>query len=631
MRPQNSAHPFDTGICPITGTNIITATEWQIHEGPYRCKFGLVDNQIILSQPSGRSSLENGQSFFKTLHKITAKYLAPGQKYVLIDDYRYHISATKKARDNWIRETGADPDLAGIIFLNVSPFFKLSIKTGKLLKLNKFAIEIAVDYQQALEYAQKILNKNIRHTDKHNGFNNEISNEINNENIKTPMVTSNEEWSYVTPNFECRIELINNYVLHTIFTGKPKILDIDPVVQLHRKVIKYIGMYNPNYEHCNIHDFSRLPPLPLNLVYQYIKAMKEFAKELPANHVVLIGGVLTSIFCELGNRFLPYSISRAKTRNEAIAHIERHRFLLPQAVQNVDETHRDVYDILEILSNIDWEIPGPIPIKSVPVDEPHYEFFESLSVIKSDLNILLEERDIEEKNLEKERKLQKELLVELENALELSEAQRRTTEAATIINQNLNEEILGTQKEILLTLADVIETRSSDSPDHVLRVSNYAYSLGLFMGLTNEEATVLKYASALHDVGKIGIPEDILRNEDHLMANNLKLLRTHPQLGYDILKNSKSTILEMAALIAYQHHEFWDGNGYPNHLKAEEIHIYSRITALADVFDRLTVPKFKQPPQKFETAIHYIKSLSGIRFDPTIVEIFLKNSDSFKP
>jgi len=119
----------------------------------------------------------------------------------------------------------------------------------------------------------------------------------------------------------------------------------------------------------------------------------------------------------------------------------------------------------------------------------------------------------------------------------------------------------------------------------VKRVAEYSYLLAKLFGLDEEDAQILKTASPMHDIGKVGIPDAILKKPAKLDKEEWEIMKTHALLGYDLLKHSKRPIIKAASIVAKEHHEKFDGTGYPDGLKGEEIHIYGRITALADVFD----------------------------------------------
>lgn len=191
--------------------------------------------------------------------------------------------------------------------------------------------------------------------------------------------------------------------------------------------------------------------------------------------------------------------------------------------------------------------------------------------------------------------------------------------------RDLNEQLIDTQKEIFAKLGDVIETRSQETGYHVRRVAYTSRLLALAYGLTPEDAEKLRMASPLHDVGKIGIPDAILNKNGKLTEEEFELIKTHTSIGYHLLKGSDQPIIEAGAIIAYQHHERWDGTGYPNGLKGEDIHIYGRITCLADVYDALRQKRHYKNSWSEAECLDYFKLNSGTFFDPTLVELFLAN------
>ena len=197
-------------------------------------------------------------------------------------------------------------------------------------------------------------------------------------------------------------------------------------------------------------------------------------------------------------------------------------------------------------------------------------------------------------------------------------------------NLYLNKEIIDTQKELIETLGETVERRSKEASHHVRRVANISYELAIKYGLSQEEAVLIRNASPMHDVGKIGIPDSILLKAGKLDDEEMKVMKTHAQIGRDILAHSKKDVLKAASIIAYEHHEKWDGSGYPNALKGEEIHIYGRITALADVFDALLHKRCYKEPWSLNDTLDLIKEQRAKHFDPKLVDILFENIDVFK-
>ncbi len=196
--------------------------------------------------------------------------------------------------------------------------------------------------------------------------------------------------------------------------------------------------------------------------------------------------------------------------------------------------------------------------------------------------------------------------------------------------QALNREIIDTQKEIIFTLGGIVETRSIETTNHLARISRYTYLLACKAGRSSDEAEILKLASPMHDIGKIGIPESILNKPGELTLEESEIFKTHPKIGYDILKKSNRPILKTAAIIAYQHHERWDGSGFPRGLKREDIHPYARITAIVDAFDTLvTTKRHKHTSWSSDKIIKEFKMEKGKRFDPKLTDIFLENIKEF--
>lgn len=191
----------------------------------------------------------------------------------------------------------------------------------------------------------------------------------------------------------------------------------------------------------------------------------------------------------------------------------------------------------------------------------------------------------------------------------------------------LRDEIEGTQRDIVYMLGESIETRSKETGQHVRRVAEYSRLIALGLGLGEAEAEILHIAAPLHDFGKIGIPDHILHKPGKLDEAEWEVMKTHAQIGCDMLGKSKRDILQAAAILAGHHHEKWDGSGYPHGLKEEEIHIFGRIGTVADVFDALGSKRSYKEPWPIEEIIAFLTDQRGSHFDPAIVDWVLNNMD----
>ena len=194
-------------------------------------------------------------------------------------------------------------------------------------------------------------------------------------------------------------------------------------------------------------------------------------------------------------------------------------------------------------------------------------------------------------------------------------------------NIYLNQEIEFTQEEILYTLSEVVETRSQETGFHARRVGKMSQLLGQAMKLSEYEQKVIAMAAPLHDVGKIGIPDRILLKEGKLTGEEFDVIKTHPGLGWEMLKGSKRKILEAAAAIALQHHEYWNGSGYPHGLKGEQIDLMARIVCVIDVFDALVHIRAYKAAWDYSKAFAFLKQNAGTMFDPEIIERFMDIKD----
>jgi len=193
----------------------------------------------------------------------------------------------------------------------------------------------------------------------------------------------------------------------------------------------------------------------------------------------------------------------------------------------------------------------------------------------------------------------------------------------------LNKEIEDTQKEVVFTMGSIAERRSKETGNHVKRVAEYSKVFALKYGLGKEAAEMLKQASPMHDIGKVAIADSILNKPARFTPQEFEIMKEHAKLGYEMLKGSNRPLLKLASTIAYEHHEKYDGTGYPRGLKADEIDINGRITAIADVFDALGSNRVYKPAWKDEDIFKLFKEERGKHFDPKLVDIFFDNLDDF--
>jgi two-component system response regulator RpfG len=186
------------------------------------------------------------------------------------------------------------------------------------------------------------------------------------------------------------------------------------------------------------------------------------------------------------------------------------------------------------------------------------------------------------------------------------------------------QQILFRETETLLRLAKAGEFRDTDTGNHVLRMAKYSYLIAEKLGMSPEHCKLIELAAPMHDIGKIGIPDNILLKPGKLDPDEFTIMKTHPTIGYKILHGSPSKYLSLGAEIALAHHEKYDGSGYPNGTKGEAIPVEARIVAVADVFDALTSERPYKKKWTNEAAIEFLQANSGSHFDPACVAAFME-------
>lgn len=183
-------------------------------------------------------------------------------------------------------------------------------------------------------------------------------------------------------------------------------------------------------------------------------------------------------------------------------------------------------------------------------------------------------------------------------------------------------EINETRIAIIRKLGRAAEFKDNETGLHIERMSRYSYYISKEYKLDDSECDLLLITSSMHDIGKIGIPDSILQKNGKLDDEEWKIMTSHTDIGANIIGDSIVGLLSTARIIAVQHHEKWNGTGYPNGIKGEEINIFARITAIADVFDALTSKRPYKDAWSVEKAVELIKNESGQHFDPKVVEAF---------
>ncbi|RKX57759.1 MAG: two-component system response regulator [Thermodesulfobacteriota bacterium] len=186
------------------------------------------------------------------------------------------------------------------------------------------------------------------------------------------------------------------------------------------------------------------------------------------------------------------------------------------------------------------------------------------------------------------------------------------------------------EKETLIVLGKVAEYKDTETGIHIIRVAHYSKLLAEKIGFPKRKQEIIFYTSSLHDIGKIAISDSILLKPGNLTQEEWEIIKKHTIIGYEMLKDCENPYLRIGAIIALSHHERWDGTGYPQALKGENIPLYGRIVALADVFDALTSDRPYKKAWDFEKAMELIEKEKGKHFDPELAEIFISSEREVK-
>ncbi|WP_373036191.1 HD domain-containing phosphohydrolase, partial [Sulfurimonas sp.] len=193
----------------------------------------------------------------------------------------------------------------------------------------------------------------------------------------------------------------------------------------------------------------------------------------------------------------------------------------------------------------------------------------------------------------------------------------------------LHIEIEKTQQEVICRMGEISESRSKETGKHIHRVSEYSRLLALKAGFSEEEANIVASASPMHDIGKVAIPDKVLLKPGKLDDEEWEIMRSHSMIGYTVLSGSQRPLLNAAAVIAKEHHEKYDGSGYPDGIIGEDIHIYARIVAIADVFDALGTDRIYKKGWGLDRILKLFEEEKGKHFDSNLTTLFLENIEEF--
>ena len=220
------------------------------------------------------------------------------------------------------------------------------------------------------------------------------------------------------------------------------------------------------------------------------------------------------------------------------------------------------------------------------------------------------------------------LIINIVNALrrrELEIASKRHSEELESLVQLRTKELWQSRDETIQKLAKAAEFRDNETAQHTVRVGEYCGIMARGMGLAEDYCERIRAAAPLHDVGKIGIPDSILLKPGRLTPEEFEIIKTHSEIGYRILGDSLSEVLNLGGIISLTHHEKFNGKGYPNGLAGEAIPLVGRIAAICDVFDALTSKRVYKAALSVEEAMTIIKEERGQHFDPALVDLFENN------
>ncbi|NOR68458.1 MAG: response regulator [Methylomarinum sp.] len=223
-----------------------------------------------------------------------------------------------------------------------------------------------------------------------------------------------------------------------------------------------------------------------------------------------------------------------------------------------------------------------------------------------------------------------EFMIRVKNLLALRSSQKKLSNQTLWLKDEVlkaTQEIRNREQEIIFRLTKAAEYRDPETGGHIKRMAHYSRHIAMQLGMSAEDQNLILEAAPMHDIGKVGIPDSILLKPGKLDQLEFDVMKEHAKYGYDILNGSQSKLMQLGAEIALSHHEKYDGSGYPNGLKGDNISIYGRIITVADVFDALTSERPYKKAWPVDDAIAFLSENSGTHFDRACVYAFLEDMD----
>ncbi|MCD4716666.1 MAG: hypothetical protein K8R45_07990 [Desulfobacterales bacterium] len=406
-----------THLCPVTGLPIRGRPEWTdvSFGGDYRVTFSLLGDSILLLRASGHATLHDLEHSVMLCREVLTKSISEGQPYVRIEDWSELKGTSRKARECYINYIKNRQRLAGLIFYNLSLFFKIAVKFGKKFNVLKFKVEIADNYMDAVKYAQEILS--ISQTNIENSptsINFPLLN-IREGNISPHKIVSQPDWCYQAENFSLRFEVINDCVLHGISTGRFEKEHIDPSTRLREEIIESAGLSGSPYSY--VLGLEESGGTSQDARKQYVQAILNLHKKYPFNMFLFYGvNRLLKAGINMARPFMPFKVRVVTDLESALNLIdkEKSKNIVPTPLLTdkdsagrpftSDQTQQYVNELLKFIGEIDWETDGISEGEGKDHSHPFGPVFDAIKLIKWELDDLW----TEQKRIEEELKQAKE-------------------------------------------------------------------------------------------------------------------------------------------------------------------------------------------------------------------------------
>lgn len=593
-------HPLSGNVCPITGLRPQVDASWVHRRENYCCRTGVLEPGIAMSFPVGHTHISDARVFFRALEDMKKRSLLDEKQWVLIEDYTLHAGATLEARTSYINQMESVIRPKAIIFVTQSKLWRISIRGGLLLSGKTVNILLAANMAQAMELASQLLHRPLLG--------------------KIPQEDPGERPGFSEDGFSVWMHAERGDNIRVSYMGKPTVALAERTTKLYHSFVNRTLARFDSRTFISIHDFRGLERASFRVSLSYVRGM------FPANRVfsprlsIVVGrGRWINVGIHLAKLFTKTSIFAVETIGDAenmVLQNEKH-FTHSGYVSLTDPKQLElVGHALDLLDNLRWDYPGyeaPLASLDIPALQP---LARAIADLKQDVDNILRQTEIENRNLEKSEVVAKQIAQENEAAVIDSRNHRKQIANLARENMALVLEISKTQKEMLEVLSGILDRRARQPAGLTLRIARIATFLARKRGLNETQIENLYFAACVHNVGLLGMPDRVAAMDAVRDDEDEVLYRQHPLIGAEALDKLHGDFLQMAAEVTLTHHENWDGTGYPRGLAGEGIPLYGRLLRAAEITEKLL-----RETNNFQSQLMTIRKFSSKILDPQLANL----------